>query len=173
MLTLTNTVLIGLVALTTAAVMLVWHVRSRGTWRHYVPGRAVMGLFAIIVAITTMATVSTITGPFPARPYIYAALYLILEASVLGVGLAILTTPRTRKDPTVSKYRADVPARIILDPKTRAYIYGISIPLIALLVGLGVVADGTAGLILNLVAAVLGVGTSTLAVANTPPREDA
>ena len=71
----------------------------------------------------------------------------------------------------MSKYRADVPARIILDPKTRAYIYGISIPLIALLVGLGVVADGTAGLILNLVAAVLGVGTSTLAVANTPPRE--
>lgn len=70
----------------------------------------------------------------------------------------------------MSKYRADVPARIILDPKTRAYIYGISIPLIALLVGLGVVADGTAGLILNLVAAVLGVGTSTLAVANTPPR---
>lgn len=73
----------------------------------------------------------------------------------------------------MSKYRADVPARIILDPKARAYIYGISIPLIALLVGLGVVADGTAGLILNLVAAVLGVGTSTLAVANTPPREDA
>ena len=71
----------------------------------------------------------------------------------------------------MSKYRADVPARIILDPKTRAYIYGISIPLIALLVGLGVVADGTAGLILNLVAAVLGVGTSTLAVANTPPRD--
>lgn len=70
----------------------------------------------------------------------------------------------------MSKYRADVPARIILDPKTRTYIYGISIPLIALLVGLGVVADGTAGLILNLVAAVLGVGTSTLAVANTPPR---
>ena len=70
----------------------------------------------------------------------------------------------------MSKYRADVPARIILDPKIRAYIYGISIPLIALLVGLGVVTDGTAGLILNLVAAVLGVGTSTLAVANTPPR---
>ena len=71
----------------------------------------------------------------------------------------------------MSKYRADVPARIILDPKIRAYIYGVSIPLIALLVGLGVVTDGTAGLILNLVAAVLGVGTSILAVANTPPRE--
>ena len=71
----------------------------------------------------------------------------------------------------MSKYRAAGSARIILDPKTRAYIYGVSIPLIALLVGLGYLTDGTAGLVLNLVAAVLGVGTSTLAVANTPPRE--
>ena len=67
----------------------------------------------------------------------------------------------------MSKYRADGPARIVLDPRVRAYFYGVSIPLIALLVGLGYVTDGTASLILNLVGAVLGVGTSTLAVANT------
>ena len=67
----------------------------------------------------------------------------------------------------MSKYRAEGPARIVLDPRVRAYIYGISIPLIALLAGLGYVTDGTASLILNLVSAVLGVGTSTLAVANT------
>lgn len=73
----------------------------------------------------------------------------------------------------MSKYRADVPtvignpARIIAQPATRAWIYGVSIPLIALLVGLGYVTDGTASLILNLVAAVLGIGTSTLAAANT------
>ena len=72
----------------------------------------------------------------------------------------------------MSKYRTEGPARIVLDPKVRAYVYGISIPLIALLVGLGYVADGTASLILNLVSAVLGVGTSTLAVANTDTRRD-
>lgn len=78
----------------------------------------------------------------------------------------------------MSKYRADVPtvignpAKIIAQPRTRAYIYGISIPLIALLVGLGYLTDGTAGLILNLVAAVLGVGTSTLAVANTDAKPE-
>lgn len=78
----------------------------------------------------------------------------------------------------MSKYRADVPAvignpaKIITQPKTRAYIYGVSIPLIALLVGLGYLTDGTAGLVLNLVAAVLGVGTSTLAVANTPAKDE-
>lgn len=78
----------------------------------------------------------------------------------------------------MSKYRKDVPAvignpaKIIAQPRTRAYIYGISIPLIALLVGLGYLTDGTAGLILNLVAAVLGVGTSTLAVANTDAKPE-
>lgn len=62
------------------------------------------------------------------------------------------------------------PARIIADPRVRAYVYAVSIPLLALLVGLGIVTDGTASLILDLAAAVLGVGTSALAVANTPPR---
>lgn len=79
----------------------------------------------------------------------------------------------------MSKYRADVPtvignpAKIIAQPRTRAYIYGVSIPLIALLVGLGYLTEGTAGLVLNLVAAVLGVGTSTLAVANTDAKPGA
>ena len=78
----------------------------------------------------------------------------------------------------MSKYRKDVPAvvgnpaRVIAHPRTRAYIYGISVPLIALLVGLGHLTDGTAELVLNLVAAVLGVGTSTLAVANTDAKPE-
>ena len=78
----------------------------------------------------------------------------------------------------MSKYRADVPtvignpAKIIAQPRTRAYIYGVSIPLIALLVGLGYLTDGTAGLVLNLVAAVLGVGSSALAVANTDAKPE-
>lgn len=78
----------------------------------------------------------------------------------------------------MSKYRANVPtvignpARIIAQPKIRAYIYGISIPLIALLAGLGYVTDGTASLILDLVAAVLGLGTSALAVANTDAKPE-
>lgn len=78
----------------------------------------------------------------------------------------------------MSKYRANVPAvignpaKIIAQPKTRAYIYGISIPLIALLVGLGYVTDGTASLILDLVAAVLGLGTSALAVVNTDAKPE-
>lgn len=71
----------------------------------------------------------------------------------------------------MNRYRATGPARIIPDPQTRAYIYGVSIPVMALLVGIGTVTDGTAGLILDVIAGVLGVGTSALAVANTPARD--
>ena len=73
----------------------------------------------------------------------------------------------------MGNYRAEGPARIVLDPKVRKYIYGVSIPLIALLVGLGYVDEGTSALVLTLVGAVLGVGTSTLAVANTPSKPSA
>lgn len=68
----------------------------------------------------------------------------------------------------MARYRAPGPARIIINPKARAYVYGVSIPVLALLVGLGYVTEGTAGLILDVVAAVLGMGTSALALANTP-----
>lgn len=67
----------------------------------------------------------------------------------------------------MNTHRSTGSARIVLDPKVRKYIYGVSIPLIALLVSLGLVDEGTSALVLTLVGAVLGVGTSTLAVANT------
>lgn len=78
----------------------------------------------------------------------------------------------------MSKHRKSVPtlldnpARIIAQPQTRAWIYAVSIPLLALLVGLGIVTEGTSGLVLDLVAAVLGVGTSALAAANSSRRKD-
>ena len=74
------------------------------------------------------------------------------------------------------KHRKDVPpvignpARVIADPKTRAYLYGIAVPVVALLVGLGVVADGTAGLILNVAAGVLAMSGLGLATANTDTK---
>lgn len=68
----------------------------------------------------------------------------------------------------MARYRAPGRARIIIDPKARAYVYGVSIPVLALLVGIGTVTEGTAGLILNVIAGVLGMGTSALAMANTP-----
>ncbi|VEI13204.1 phage holin [Trueperella bialowiezensis] len=63
----------------------------------------------------------------------------------------------------------------VFSPRVRSWIYGVSVALIALLVALGVIADGLDTQILNLVAAVLGLNASALASVYRPTRvpEDA
>lgn len=78
----------------------------------------------------------------------------------------------------MSKYRKDVPtvignpARIIAQPKTRRWIYGIAIAAVPLLVAYGVVAESDAALWIGLAGAVLGTGVPALAAANTPSAEE-
>ncbi len=60
-----------------------------------------------------------------------------------------------------------MPSRIIHDTKTRKYIYGVVVAAIPLLVTLGVLTEDVAGQVALIAAAVLGVGTSGLAAANT------
>ena len=97
MLTPVNAVIIAAVAVTTLAVMIAWHVRSRGAWRHYPAGRSVMTLLGIQFVILANAAVSSLVGPYPGKALVYAALYLFLEAAVVGVGLSILMAPRARR----------------------------------------------------------------------------
>lgn len=55
-----------------------------------------------------------------------------------------------------------------LTPQRRKYIYGIVLAALPLLVTFGILDDGTAGQVALIAAAVLGVGESALALANTP-----
>lgn len=77
----------------------------------------------------------------------------------------------------MSKYRKDVPtvignpARVIAQPKTRRWIYGIAIAAVPLLVAYGVIAESDAALWIGLAGAVLGTGVPALAAANTPSAE--
>lgn len=57
---------------------------------------------------------------------------------------------------------------MIQNPETRRWIYGIIAALVPLLVTLGTLTDEVAGQLLNILAAVLTVGGSTLAIANVP-----
>lgn len=57
----------------------------------------------------------------------------------------------------------------LIKPETRAWVYSIAIAVIPLLTVLGVLTDDIAGHVMLIIAAVLGVGTNTLARANTPP----
>jgi hypothetical protein len=56
----------------------------------------------------------------------------------------------------------------IQNPATRRYVYGIAIAAIPLLVILGVITADQSQVYLNLAAAVLGLGTASLALPNTP-----
>ena len=58
----------------------------------------------------------------------------------------------------------------IFTPEVRAWFYGVSVAVIALLVALGLLDAGLDETILNLVAAVLGLGNAGLATAYRPTR---
>lgn len=62
---------------------------------------------------------------------------------------------------------------MIQNPETRRWIYGIIAALVPLLVTLGTLTDEVAGQLLNILAAVLTVGGSTLAIANVPANTQA
>ena len=78
----------------------------------------------------------------------------------------------------MSKYRKDVPAtignpaRIIAQPRTRRWIYGIAVAAVPLLVAYGVIAESDAALWIGLAGAVLGGGVPALATVNTDVREE-
>lgn len=59
-----------------------------------------------------------------------------------------------------------------LPPHTRKWIYGIIAALVPLLVTLGTLSEPLASQILSVVAAVLTVGGSALAIKNVPDSED-
>ncbi|WP_258933179.1 hypothetical protein [Nesterenkonia pannonica] len=61
--------------------------------------------------------------------------------------------------------------RIITDRTKRKYIYGIVLAVLPLLVAYGIFDEGTSGTVALIAAAVLGVGESSLALANTPKKE--
>lgn len=80
----------------------------------------------------------------------------------------------------MSKYRADVPtvignpARIIAQPRTRRWLYGIAVAVIPILTVYGIVAESDAALWIGLAGAVLGTGVPALAAVNTgKPTTDA
>ena len=58
---------------------------------------------------------------------------------------------------------------MIQNPETRKWVYGIIAATVPLLVTLGTLTDEVAQQILNILAAALAIGGSSLAIANVPP----
>jgi hypothetical protein len=69
----------------------------------------------------------------------------------------------------MADHRMDqTPNRWIPDPAVRKWLYGVVVALIPVLVVFGVLSPEQTQVWLNLTAAVLGLGTTALATANTP-----
>lgn len=58
--------------------------------------------------------------------------------------------------------------KTIFTPEVRTWIYRVAVALIALLVAVGALADGLDETIINLIAAILGLGSASLATAYNP-----
>lgn len=80
----------------------------------------------------------------------------------------------------MTKYRADVPtvignpARVIAQPKTRRWLYGIAVAAVPILTLYGIIAESEIALWIGLAGAVLGTGVPAIAAANTdvPKKRD-
>jgi hypothetical protein len=70
----------------------------------------------------------------------------------------------------MGRYEAETPNRWVPDPAIRKWIYGWVLAIAPILVALGTISPDHVQLWLNLAAAILGVGTTTLALGNTPKQ---
>lgn len=90
-------ILILLVLASTLGVMITWHLMTKGVWRLWPAGRALMGLLATQSAITALAAASSFYPEFPGRAYVYIALYLLLTISVWAIGWTIFREQRRER----------------------------------------------------------------------------
>jgi hypothetical protein len=92
-------VLIGLIATVSFAVIIYWHVATKGTWRKWPAGRSLMGLLGIIAVGFGYGVMNQLIGPYPAKAYISFFLYLAFIGALILIGFTIrkeLATGRRR-----------------------------------------------------------------------------
>lgn len=87
-------ILIAVVLILTLSTMCTWHIVSKGSWHHYPAGKALMGLLAVISAITALATASSVWPEFPGRPVAYVVIYVLLIGAMTYILWTILATNR-------------------------------------------------------------------------------
>lgn len=89
-----NAAVIGVVALVTLALMIYWHVKTKGSWRLWPAGRSLMQLFGVILIITTNAAVNILIPLYPGKIALYFGLYLLLLAALIKIGFTIRSEMR-------------------------------------------------------------------------------
>ncbi len=87
-------ILMALACLSTLGVMGILQFMTRGAWRRYGAGAALMGLWATIAAITGLAATSSFWPGFPGRGMVYVVLYCVFILSIWTTGFVIIREQR-------------------------------------------------------------------------------
>jgi hypothetical protein len=89
-------ILVAIVFAETVTVMILWQYLTRGAWVGFPAGRVLMGLLAVMAAITALAAGSMFFPAFPGRPLVYLGLYTMLIIAVGSLGFTIIREQRRR-----------------------------------------------------------------------------
>lgn len=81
--------LLGVIAVVAGAVAVYWHVKTRGTWRHWPAGQSLMGLLAIIAVGFGWGVINRFLGDYPARSLIGIVLYALFVGAIIMIGWTI------------------------------------------------------------------------------------
>lgn len=92
-----NAILIGLVSATSFAVMIYWHIVTRGSWKQEPAGRSLMILLSVIGVITGNAAINIFIPRYPGKFELYLFLYIVMQAALIGIGLTIRSEMRRGK----------------------------------------------------------------------------
>lgn len=97
-------VVLGLTSLLALSIMAYWWITTRGGWWDWLAGRSLMGLLAILAALTGNSALNSFFFPgpngYPGKSIISIGLYAIFVVALAVIGLTIrreLLRGRTRQ----------------------------------------------------------------------------
>lgn len=104
-----STALLGIIGVAASAVIIYWHVATRGTWREWPAGRSLMGLLAIIALGFLFGLMNRLI-PFPlGRSVVAVVLYGAFVWAIIFVGLTIRKEMRAGKARLNDKFPSHTP----------------------------------------------------------------
>lgn len=83
------TILKAMVSATGLAVIIYWHVATRGTWRAWPAGRSLMALLAIVVIGYAWRVVNRLVPDYALEEPLLGLLYISFTLALIAIGVTI------------------------------------------------------------------------------------
>ncbi|ALY10574.1 hypothetical protein FDH86_gp039 [Arthrobacter phage Tank] len=109
-----NALVIALVGALTLAVMIYWHVSTKGTWKKWPAGQSLMLLLGIITVITFNAAANILLPSYWGKIELYFGLYGLLLFAIAFIGWTIRREMRRGKARLREKHPKSGPVTVIV-----------------------------------------------------------